>query len=171
MIRKSKINDIEKLSDFYDNVIIYLDKHINYPKWKYKIYPSIISVTEMTKQEFQYIYFDDENNIIGAFVLNNDPEGSYHKCIWSKNINKFMVIHAFAVNPNNYGKHIGTEMLQFAINKAKELGFDGIRLDVVPENYPAKKFYENNGFKYVADIDLEREIEDIPLFSLYELYF
>ena len=171
VIRKCTINDIERVSKYYDDVIIYLNNHINYPKWEYKIYPSIVSVTAMTKKGFQYICLDDDGSILGSFVLNDDPEGSYHKAKWSKDISKFMVIHAFAVAPDMEHKGIGTKILEFCINTAKKLGYEGMRLDVVPTNYPARKFYEKNGFKYVDDIDLDRNIDAVPVFSLFELYF
>ena len=36
-IRKSEESDIEAVGKFYDEVILWLDAHINYPKWQYKI--------------------------------------------------------------------------------------------------------------------------------------
>lgn len=53
---------------------------------------------------------------------------------------------------------------------AKERGFQAIRLDVVPDNVPAKKLYEKCGFVYVGDVDLEHGIEAIPEFSMYEYW-
>ena len=171
IIRKCQKEDILKVSLFYDKVILYLDNHVNYPKWKYKIYPSILSVTKMTVEGYQYVCLDDNQNIIGSFVLNYDPEGSYFKVKWSKIIKKYMVIHAFAIDPSMHGKGIGTKALEFCLEHAKKEGCEGIRLDVVPTNYPAKSFYEKNGFKYVSDVNLDRNIEDILLFSVFELYF
>jgi hypothetical protein len=42
-------------------------------------------------------------------------------------------------------------------------------VDIVPDNLPARKLYEKEGFTYAGDVDLERGIEEIPLFSLFEL--
>ncbi len=170
IIRKCLKDDIEDVSKFYDDIIIYLDNHINYPKWEYKIYPSIISVRANTNKGTQYLVIDN-NEIIGSFVLNNDPEGSYYKAKWSRNIDNFMAIHAFAIRPDYQGKGIASKVLKYCIETAKELGNEGIRLDIVPTNVPARKLYEKNGFKYVCDIDLDRNIDDIPEFSLFELYF
>lgn len=50
-------------------------------------------------------------------------------------------------------------------------GYKGIRLNVVPDNIPARRLYEKCGFKYVGDVDLERGIEEIPMFSMYEYIF
>ena len=71
IIRKCNEEDIIITSEFYDDEIIYLDNHINYPKWKYKLYPSIISVTDNTKNGFQYICLEDDK-IEATFVLNDN---------------------------------------------------------------------------------------------------
>ena len=41
-------------------------------------------------------------------------------------------------------------------------------VNAVPENTPAIKLYKKHGFVYVGDEDLDRGIEEIPVFSLLE---
>lgn len=79
--------------------------------------------------------------------------------------------HTLATNPDVQGKGIGKQMVEFCIRYAKENGYKAIRLDVVPENIPSRRLYEKCGFHYIGDVDLEREIEEIPIFSMYELVF
>ena len=55
--------------------------------------------------------------------------------------------------------------------RAKKSGAKGIRLDVVPTNYPARRFYEKHGFAFVEERDLGRSFDDIPTFCLYEYHF
>ena len=38
----------------------------------------------------------------------------------------------------------------------------------MPDNEPARKLFEKNGFTYAGDADLELDPGDIPVFSLYE---
>ena len=64
---------------------------------------------------------------------------------------------------------LGSEIIHFCIDKAKSQGYKAIRLDVVPNNYPARILFEKNGFTYAGDVDLELKIGNIPYFSLYEL--
>ena len=85
------------------------------------------------------------------------PEGSY------------LTLHAFAVEPDIHGQGLGSKMLQFCIEKARSEGYKALRLDIVPTNIPARRLYEKNGFQYVGEADLERGIEDIPVWSLFEL--
>ena len=171
-IRKCKTEDIAATGAFYDRVVEYLDGHINYPKWKYKEYPSEQYASYMTNAGFQYICTEGEK-IIGAFVLNTDPEGEYQKGRWSKDLieGEYMVIHALAVDPERSGTGLGKELVRFCIDTAKQSGYKAIRLDIVPTNTPAQHLYESFGFRYAGEADVRPDIEDIPTFCLYELNF
>lgn len=163
-------DDIIKVGEFYDDVVKYLCENINYPKWTYKEYPSENSVREKTKAGSQFMCLD-KDIVVGAFVLNDDPQGEFENAAWSEQLSRgeYMVCHAFATLPSLQGQGIGRQMLEFCIDYAKSHSFKAIRLDVVPDNFPAKKLYEKSGFKYAGDVDLERGIDEIPLFSMYEL--
>ena len=171
-IRKSKTEDIPSIGAFYDRVVEYLDAHTNYPKWKYKEYPSEQYARSMTDEGYQYICTDDEK-IIGAFVLNTDPEGEYQKGRWNRKLSdgEYMVIHALAVDPDRKGSGLGKELVRFCIDTAKRSGFKAIRLDIVPANTPAQHLYESFGFSYAGEENVRPDIEDIPTFRLYELNF
>ncbi len=80
-----------------------------------------------------------------------------------------MVLHALAIAPKLQGKGLGAAVVRFCTEKAKADGYKALRLDIVPGNLPAQKLYEKNGFQYAGDADLDRGIEHIPVFSLYEL--
>ena len=169
-IRKCREADVAATGAFYDDVVLWLDHHINYPKWMYKIYPSESWVKRMTEAGEQYICVDGKK-IVGAFVLNADPQGNYRKGNWSQELpdGAYMVLHALAISPEMQGHGLGAEVVRFCTEKAKADGYRAIRLDIVPGNIPAKKLYEKTGFRYVVDADLERGIPHIPTFSLFEL--
>ena len=168
-IRKCKEPDIIPTGAFYDEVVAWLDGHINYPKWLYKVYPSVESVKVMTDNRCQYICIKD-GEIQAAFVLNADPQGKYENASWMKDLPKgsYMVLHTLAVSPKVQGKGLASKVIQFCIAEAKMQGYQALRLDIVPENLPARRLYEKNGFTCAGDADLERGIEGIPVFTLFE---
>lgn len=172
IVRACNENDIVEVGKFYDRVVLHLCQTINYPKWKYKIYPSEVSVREKVLLSQQFVCMEEER-IVGAFVLNDDPQGGDENADWTVELlqGEYMVCHTLATAPDTQGKGIGRQMVEFCIQYAKDKGYKGIRLDVVPDNIPARRLYEKCGFKYVGDVDLERGIEDIPVFSMYELVF
>ena len=169
-IHKCGKKEIASAGAFYDRVVIWLDNHINYPKWICGVYPSETSVREMTASGSQYICLND-GKIMGAFVLNADPQGNYQNGNWSESLpdGEYMVLHAMAVAPELNGQGLGSEIIRFCAEKAKNEGYKALRADVVPDNYPAKGIFTKNGFTYAGDADLERGLEDIPVFSLFEL--
>lgn len=162
-------DDIERVGEFYDRVVYDLCNHINYPKWSYKRYPSTDSVRAAVNSRSQFVCRSGDE-IIAAFVLNDDPQGAYHKAQWSKRLNQgeYAVCHALAVAPEQRGKGAGRRIVVFCKRYALQRGYKAIRLDVVPDNLPARKLYESCGFRYVGDEDLDRGYDNIPLFSLYE---
>lgn len=172
VIRTCKAEDIVAAGIFYDRVVKHLCENINYPKWRYKEYPSESSVREMTQKGCQFICIDN-GVIVGAFVLNDDPQGKYENATWSTQLSRgdYMVCHTLAAEPSLQGRGIGRQMVAYCIDYAKSQAYKAIRLDVVPDNIPAKKLYEKCEFQYIGDADLERDIAEIPLFSLYELNF
>lgn len=171
-IRKCKTEDIIAIGEFYDRVVEYLDSHINYPKWTYKEYPSEGYARAMTDDGYQYIG-EEDGKIVAAFVLNQDPEGDYHKGSWGRPLQEgeYVVVHALAVDPILHGNGLGKEIVEFCIDTAKKNGFKAIRLDIVPGNVPARHLYESFGFSYIGDEDVRPDVEHIPAFSLYELNF
>lgn len=169
-IRKCTEKDVSAVGQFYDEVVKYLCDTVNYPKWTYKQYPSVGSVASMTAQASQYVCFID-GKIVGAFVLNCDPQGAYEQAHWSKSIKqgRYIVCHALAISPQKQKQGLGQKVVEFCIKYARDNFYEAVRLDVVPTNFPARKLYEQCGFKYVGDADLKRGYEDIPFFSMYEL--
>ena len=169
-IRKCEIEDITAVGEFYDEVVKDLCENINYPKWTYKVYPSVDFARKMTLAGEQYVCLDG-NKIVGAFVFNDDPQGAYENAKWSASLQRgeYGVCHAVAIEPSLQGKGLGKQIVEFCIQRAKALGYKAIRLDVVPSNLPALKLYLKCGFRYVGDADLKRGYKEIPVFSLLEL--
>ncbi len=168
-IYKCTEKDVAAVGKFYDEVVKYLCDTENFPKWIYKQYPSEESVASMTEKNSQFMCVID-GEIVGAFVLNCDPQGAYEQARWGKSIEqgRYLVCHTLAISPQKQRQGLGKKIVEFCIKYARDNLFEAVRLDVVPTNYPARKLYERCGFKYVGDVDLKRGYEDIPLFSMYE---
>ena len=169
-IKKCQITDIASAGEFYDRTVKYMVDHINYPRWLYRVYPSEESVRTMVQDDSQYICVCGEK-IIGAFALNDKPQGCYWKGQWKRDLPEktYLVLHAMATAPEMRRQGIGSDIIRFCVNQAKSQGYHAIRLDVVPDNYPARALFEKNGFTYAGEADLELNIGNIPVFSLYEL--
>ena len=169
-IRKCMETDMDRTGEFYDRVIEWLNSHINYPRWVYKVYPSAESVREMAETGSQYIC-EAEGKIVGAFALNAEPQGNYGRGRWKRELpeGSYLVLHAMAVDPAFHRQGLGSEIIRFCVCRAKEEGYRALRADIVPDNLPSRHLFEANGFTWAGDADLGLDIGDIPVFSLYEL--
>ena len=168
---KCKNEQLDLVSDMYSRVVKHLGETINYPKWS-KEYPCRESVREAIRKGEQYACIEN-GQVVGAVVLNHNPDGNYGAGNWSKNLKEgeYLVIHTLAVDPLAGHKGIGGYMVDCCIELALQKGYKAIRLDVVPKNVPAISLYKKKGFIFAGEKDLLRNIEEIPLFELYELNF
>ena len=168
-IRKCAEPDIARVSRFYDDVILWLNDHINYPQWIYRVYPCQDNVCAWIKAGVQYIC-EGEGRIFGAIALTEKPQGDFQKANWSRNLSEgaYLVINALAVDPRIQRRGTGSAIIRFCIEKARAEGYKAIRVDIVPTNVPARRLFEKNGFTFVGDVDLELKIGHVPSFSLYE---
>ena len=160
---------LEEVTALYHRTVAYLQKHINYPKWS-SAHPSDDGISATIAAGEQYICVENEK-ALGAVVLKDNPEGDYDAGDWSIDLKpgEYLVIHALAVDPLFAHKGVGRFMVEQCIKMARQGGCKALRLDVVPGNVPARDLYEKMGFVYVGTKDLRRDIEEIPVFDLFEL--
>ena len=167
-IIQCEIKHLDELTNFYNKIVIYLDKNINYPLWIYGVYPCESTIREAIQKKYQYAYFEN-GKIVGAFVLNEDPAGTIENAKIEFKRGEFLVIHTLAVDYELYRKGIATKMIKYCVEKAKNEGYKAVYVDIVPTNTPARNIFTKNGFKYLGDFNLDREFKNIPLFSVLEL--
>ena len=169
-IRKCAVSEAAAVGEFYDATVKFMeDNGVNYPKWIYKVFPTTDYATDSARAGNQFICTDGEK-ILAAFVLSENPEGDYSKGAWSQNLadGEFLVLHAFAVAPSVWRQGLGKKIIEFCTSYAAEKNYRALRLDIVPENFPAQKLYEACGFKFVGAADLGRGFSGIARFCMYE---
>lgn len=190
MIFKKCDNErFDETVDLYHRVVRDLRATINYPKWGVH-HPSMEDLTAAFENGELYICIDngsdpadgnasqandnedpaDSGKVVGAVVLNEDPEGDYEVGDWAVDLKRgeYLVIHLLAIDSKLRNKGIGGFMVDKCIELAAQEGYKAIRLDAVPDNDPAIQLYFSKGFTYAGEKDLHRDIPAIPLFALYE---
>ena len=162
-----KENNLKDLTQFYNKIILYLEKSNNFPHWVYGIYPSESTIKIDIEKRNQYACIN-KGIIIGGF-LNEDPGGKIENAKIEFKRGEFLIIHTLATDYEFQRKGIASKMIKFCIEKAKKEKYKAIYVDIVPENIPSQNLFKKCGFSYLGNFDLERTFDKtIPLFSIYE---
>lgn len=105
---------------------------------------SALSLNQLTceiQSEHSEFYLAFKEGIpIGYLKINSHSEAAQTDEKYGLEIERIYLKRSFQ------GKHMGKQMLNKAINRAKDLGFNQIWLGVWEHNHRAISFYQNNGF-------------------------
>lgn len=137
--------------------------------WKKDIYPSPEFISESIRKGEMYIGLE-EDRIAAAMVLNHEYNESYKKFDWQTKAedSEILLIHALGVHQDLARRGYAKQMVQKAVDLAKETGMKAIRLDVLKGNLPAEKLYLGFGFRRMATLPMYYEDTGWTDFDLYE---
>lgn len=160
---------ISALKELYGQVVDSLLAGINYPQWSAE-YPAG-SVEEAVDLGEQYAVMED-GEILGAVVLSADPAASagYEAGKWSRALapGEYLMVHALAVGPQARGRGLGGYIVDHCVEAARRGGYQAVRLDIVPENLPARNLYTRKGFTSAGCAAIDRGLEQVPFWELFE---
>lgn len=153
---------------FYHSLIEELDQTTGYCRWKIGEHPSDDMLEEAINQRELYLGIIDQR--IAACMVINQYGDDYQKATWDNDISEceYLVIHVLGVHQDFRRRGLAKEMVQFAIDLARQNEKRAIRLDVLHGNLPAEEMYTSMGFRYVDTIKLFYECTGWADFELYE---
>lgn len=168
-ILRCTAREFERTAALYDRVVRHLTESVNYPRWTYGVYPSDATVRAAILRGEQFLCVE-EDAVLGAFVLDEDPQGEYLRVRWETELGpgEYLALHTLAVDPAYCGRGVPSFLVRACVAYAQEHGYRALRLDVVPENFPARRLYEQLGFRSAGMADLGRNVAGVPEFVLYE---
>lgn len=167
--RKGTLQDLDELEGLYEDVIDYLDCHTNYPGWVKGIYPNRDSAVEGVEEDNLFVACID-GRIAGTVILRHKQEAAYLPVDWHIELDEkdIFVIHTLAVHPDYLHKGVGKGLMKAILLYANERNVKAVRLDVVCDNIPAIRLYENSGFEYIDTVDLGLGEYGLDWFKLYQ---
>jgi GNAT superfamily N-acetyltransferase len=99
---------------------------------------TLTSSDKLSRDEFYVAYLN--NQPMGMLVIGKSRD---------KDVNeKVSEIGAIYLLPGYWGKGYGKQLMDFAVNRLKELSYCKITLWVLEENKRARRFYERYGFVF-----------------------
>lgn len=169
-VTKALKEDIDEISQLYDEVIETLSGDVNYPGWIKGEYPARKTAEQGIRDGDLFILRLD-GKIAGTIVLSHRPANAYRYANWGieADYKEIIVIHTLAVHPDYVRRGIAKKLMNFAREYAAEHGMKAIRLDTSVRNKPAIALYKKCGYKYIGTVDLELGISGLVWFRLFEL--
>lgn len=143
-IRLAKKSDLEQLNILFKKVIADMEKKkIN--MWN-DVYPFCEFEYDIAEKKMYII--ENNNEIIGSFVLSDLDDPDYELINWKYN-GRWISLNRLAIIPEQQGKGYAKETIKYIEKKAIKQNYKVIRLTVYDNNKYAIGLYENLGFNKV----------------------
>lgn len=146
MIRKATLQDLDQLTNLFDQYVVFYKNPSNIEKHKAYL-----------KERIE----NNEATIFLAFDENNPEKAIGFTLIYvsfsSLALNKILILNDIYVDPNVRKNGVGQKLIIQAVALAKELGSNLIRLRTAKSNTVAQGFYTKMGFvreDYLYSYDL-----------------
>jgi len=162
-IRLAKISDIDEITNLYNDVTDYLEKHTNYACWVKDVYP--VRETALNGLDSKNLYvLESDEKIAASVILNEIQPEAYSNLSWNIEATgkEVLVIHTLCVHPSFYGKGLASILIDFTEDLARQIAAKTIRFDTHTGNLPATKLYLKKGYKFIGEtpLNLDYDIED-----------
>jgi len=146
MIRKANLQDLEQLTNLFDQYVVFYKNPSNYDK-------HYAYLKERLKNDEATIFVacdeDNKEKLVG-FVLN-------YITFSSLALNRILILNDIFVDSSARKKGIGEKLIAKTVEFAKEIGSHDVRLRTAKNNTVAQKLYQKMGFvreDYLYSYDL-----------------
>ena len=147
------INDIMKMIHDCANDLI--GKNIF--QWNEK-YPSRdIFLSDIEKKNL--FILKNHSGIIGCIALSHEKDIEYTDVKWLTKDDKNLYVHRLAVDPKFQKKGIGSLLMDFAEDYARNNKFISVRLDTFSKNERNNRFYKSRKYTKLDDVYFPNQSE------------
>ncbi len=150
MIRIARYEDLDQILNIIKETIEDLTEQGNF-QWS-ETYPTENHMKEDIKKASLYI-FEKNNEVAGFICLNKHEDIAYKPLPWRKK-GEAIVIHRFAVKRCYQRQKIGTKLIEFAENFARNKGIYYLKVDTNSKNIRMNALFKKMGFVFIGTIHL-----------------
>jgi ribosomal protein S18 acetylase RimI-like enzyme len=146
MIRKATLQDLDQLTNLFDQYVVFYKNPSNIEKHK-----SYLKERMENNEATIFLAFDEKNpeKAIGFTLI--------YVTFSSLALNRILILNDLYVDPNVRKNGVGEKLISQAVVLAKELGSNLIRLRTAKSNTVAQGLYNKMGFvreDYIFSYDL-----------------
>lgn len=142
MIRKAKTEDIGRIMKMVEEAIILMNEEDN-TQWD-ENYPLASDFIADIEEETLYVF--DDGEVKGVVCINQTQPFEYKNVTWQVE-KEAIVIHRMAVLGECRRQGIAKKFMEFAEEKARELGTNYIRTDTNSKNTRMNAMFQKLGYE------------------------
>ena len=144
---RAREDTIERITQFYRNVIAHTEHMDRCARWIYGQHPTDEMLQSYIRSGAMY-YCEKDGAILSALAVTPQAE-DYHDAAWSIFLDddEVSVIHLLCVAPEAQRQGVARETMGLIIKRSQEIGKKAVRLDSLASNTPAHQLYESLGFQ------------------------
>ncbi len=149
----AQLSQLEEIFTMYTKAIQEMNDNKIY-QWD-ELYPMREDLEEDIKRNELMAVFK-ENEIVAAYVVNQESDEQYENGTWKYIGEKYRVLHRLCVNPVFQNQGIARKVVSHMEEEQKQQGIKSIRLDVFTENPYAVKLYKSLGYKITGSVEFRK---------------
>lgn len=165
-LRRAMPSEYEAVRQFYHALIDDMADLPYHPRWQKGIYPADDYLQSSIERGELHLAISD--GIVGAMIVNREPNEAYAAIHWPTDTDKALIIHALGTAVSQMRHGVGKALVREAVRLARADGQRVIRLDVLEGNEPARRLYLGAGFRFVERTTMFYEDTGWCGFELYE---
>lgn len=153
MIRQAEFYDISSIMNIIDGTLKDMHSYNNY-QWD-ENYPKEEDFIKDIKKKELYVEEIDKN-IAGFICINKAQTPEYKQLTWSSH-EEAIVIHRMAVATSYRRKGIGTKLMNFAEDLAKQQNIYYIKTDTNSLNVKMNNLFKKFSYNFIGEVNFPRK--------------
>lgn len=151
MLRQAVITDLDSIEEGYREHFAHERIHGAYTVFREGVYPTR-KTAEAALQSGALFVYEENGAVLGSIILDHKQPDEYRTIEWQSGASdeEVNVIHLLMVRPRAAGKGVGSALVGYALDVAKQRSCTAVRLDTGEQNIPAVSLYTKLGFKLNA---------------------
>lgn len=156
MIRPASAADLDSIEESYHEHFEHEKKNGAYTVFREGVYPTRKDAEKALRDHTLFV-FEENGVVLGSIILDSVQPEEYRKIEWPSGADDehVRVIHLLMVRPNAAGKGVGSALIHYVAETAKQEGCTAIRLDTGAQNIPAASLYRRRGFRLAATASMK----------------
>lgn len=148
MIRKAILQDLNSIMEILAKIIEEMHAYNNF-QWDENYPQASDFAADIEKGEL--FVSERENKVVGFICINRDEPKEYEGLKWSS-AGDALVIHRTGVSTEFRKAGVGTELLRFADELAKENNLRHLKTDTYSLNIKVQRLFQKCGYVFVGEM-------------------